>query len=314
MSPRIPEVTRVYKNHHLDSTRWDVYAPRAGDIVVTTSYKSGTTWAQQILGWLLRGDDTALLELRENSPWVDACFMGVEKEDLRELLAALPDRRFLKSHLPLDGLPYYPEVSYIIVGRDPRDVFMSLHNHYRNYTDLIFGVMNDPERLIGEPIASCPEDPRVLWRDWISSGSFEWESEGYPFWANMGHTQSYWEFRHLPNFLFLHYSDMLADLDGAIRQIVEFADIDASEECIRKAVEETTFARVKQRVEGLSEDEDSSRIAFRGGAGSFFYKGVNGRWRDVLTDEDLALYEAAKARVLSPECAAWLERGGPLPD
>ncbi len=116
------------------------------------------------------------------------------------------------------------------------------------------------------------------------------------------------------NFLFLHYSDMLADLDGAIRQIVEFSDIDTSEECIRRAVEETTFARVKQRVEGLSEDEDSSRIAFRGGAGSFFYKGVNGRWRDVLTDEDLALYEAAKARVLSPECASWLERGGPLPD
>jgi aryl sulfotransferase len=194
VSSRFPEVTRIYKNHHLDSTRWDVYVPRARDIIVTTSYKSGTTWAQQILGWLLRGDAAALLELREVSPWVDAVFMGPEKEELRELIAALPDRRFLKSHLPLDGLPYYPEVRYIIVGRDPRDVFMSFHNHYRNYTDLIYGVLNDPERLVGEPIAACPEDLRVLWRDWISRGFFEWESEGYPFWANMGHTQSYWSF------------------------------------------------------------------------------------------------------------------------
>jgi len=314
VSTRIPAVTRVYKNHHLDSTRWDVYAPRAGDIIVTTSYKSGTTWAQQILSWLLRGDTAAVLEMRDVSPWVDACFMGVEKEDLRERVAALPDRRFLKSHLPLDGLPYYPEVHYIILGRDPRDVFMSLHNHYRNYTDLIYEVMNDRERLVGEPISGCPEDPRVLWRDWIGRGFFEWESEGYPFWANMGHAQSYWEYRNLPNFLFLHYSDMLADLEGAVRQIVEFAAIDASEERIRKAVEETTFARVKERADALPEDQDSSRIAFRGGAGSFFYKGVNGRWRDVLTNEDLALYQAAKARVLSPECAAWLERGGPLPD
>jgi len=314
MSPRIPTVKRVYSNHHLDSTRWDAYAPRAGDLIVTTSYKSGTTWAQQILSWLLRGDAAAVLDMREISPWVDACFMGVEKEDLRESVAALPDRRFLKSHLPLDGLPYYPEVHYIIVGRDPRDVFMSLHNHYRNYTDLIYEIMNDRERLVGEPIASCPEDPRVLWRDWITRGCFPWESEGYPFWANMGHTQSYWEYRRLPNFLFLHYSDMLADLEGTVRQIVEFAGIDASEERIRQTVDETTFARVKQRVEALPEEEDPSRIAFRGGAGSFFYKGVNGRWRDVLTEEDLALYDAAKARVLSPDCAAWLERGGPIPD
>jgi aryl sulfotransferase len=307
-------VTRVYKNHHLDSTRWDVYAPRASDIIVTTSLKSGTTWTQQILSWLLRGDAAAVLDMREVSPWVDACFMGMGKKDLGALIAGLPDRRVLKSHLPLDGLPYYPEVHYIIVGRDPRDVFMSLHNHYGNYTDLIFELLNDHERLVGEPIQGCPEDPRVMWRDWITRGFFEWESEGYPFWGNMAHAQSYWEYRHLPNFLFLHYADMLADLEGAVRQIVEFAGIDASEGRVRQTVEETTFARVKQRVDALPEEEDTSRIAFRGGAGSFFYKGVNGRWRDVLTDEDLALYEIAKMRVLSPDCAAWLERGGALPD
>jgi aryl sulfotransferase len=314
VSSRTPSVTRVYKNHHLDSTRWDVYAPRAGDIIVSTSYKSGTTWAQQILAWLLRGEADAVGEIRAISPWVDACFMGIEKESLRELLAELPDQRFLKSHLPLDGLPYFPEVHYIIVGRDPRDVFMSLHNHYGSYTDLIFEIMNDPERLVGEPLPACPEDPRELWRDWISRGSFEWESEGFPFWTNMGHTQSYWEYRHLPNFLFLHYSDMLVDLEGAVRKIVAFAGIDASEERIHQTVEETTFARVKQRVEALTDEEDSSRIVFNGGAGTFFNKGINGRWRDVLSQDDIALYEAAKLRVLSPDCAAWLERGGPLPD
>ena len=312
MPSRTPRVTREYKNHHLDSTRWDVYQPRAGDIIVATSYKSGTTWAQQIVSWLLRGEAAMAFELREISPWVDACFMGISKTELRDLVAALPDRRFLKSHLPLDGLPYYPEVHYLLVGRDPRDVFMSLHNHYWNYTDGIYGILNDSERLVGEPLPVCPEDPRALWRDWVGRGYFEWESEGYPFWANMGHTQSFWEYRELPNFLFLHYNDMLADLEGAVRKIVAFAGIAASEERILRTVAETTFARVKERAEALSEDQDASRIAFRGGAGAFFYKGVNGRWRDVLTDEDLALYEAAKARALSPDCAAWLERGGPL--
>ena len=166
---------------------------------------------------------------------------------------------------------------------------------------------------MGEPLARCPKDPRALWRDWITRGSFEWESEGYPFWANMGHVQSYWEQRQLPNFLFLHYADMLADLEGAVRSLVAFARIEASEERILRTVEETTFARVKERVHALPGDQDPARVMLRGGSRSFFYKGVNGRWRDVLTEEDLALYEAAKQRVLSPDCAIWLEEGGPIP-
>lgn len=37
------------------------------------------------------------------------------------------------------------------------------------------------------------------------------------------------------------------------------------------------------------------------------------RWDVViLRDDDLAMYQAAKQRVLSPDCAAWLESGGPV--
>lgn len=39
---------------------------------------------------------------------------------------ALEHRRFFKSHLPLDALPYREEAKYIYVGRDTRDVFMSM--------------------------------------------------------------------------------------------------------------------------------------------------------------------------------------------
>jgi aryl sulfotransferase len=47
-------------------------------------------------------------------------------------------------------------------------------------------------------------------------------------------------------------------------------------------------------------------LIFEGGASRFFHKGTNGRWCDVLTAEDLALYESAAAR-LDPELRAWLE-------
>jgi aryl sulfotransferase len=45
------------------------------------------------------------------------------------------------------------------------------------------------------------------------------------------------------------------------------------------------------------------------GACSFFYKGTNGRWRDVLSGEELAMYEHTAAKVQTPSCRTWLEQG-----
>ena len=42
-------------------------------------------------------------------------------------------------------------------------------------------------------------------------------------------------------------------------------------------------------------------------------KGTNGRWREVLGRDEIALDEAAVARALAPDAAQWLEHGGPLP-
>lgn len=305
---RVPEVTRVYQNHHLDSTRWQVIEPRDDDIVITTSYKSGTTWAQMIVFGLLFGHQDSMPDLMQASPWPDARFMGISREDLAARVEALPGRRFLKSHLPLDGLPYHRETRYLIVARDARDVFMSFFNHYSNYTEIAYAAMNSPDR-VGPELPVCPDDPRELWPDWIGRGWFPWESEGYPFWSNLHHTQSYWDYKHLPNFLFLHYNDMLKDLAGAVRQIADFAGIEASEADVARVVEDTTFANVRKRATEGTEDSDPRKLIFKGGTGAFFFKGSNGRWRDVLTVEDLELYEKAKSRVLSPECAEWLENG-----
>jgi aryl sulfotransferase len=48
---------------------------------------------------------------------------------------------------------------------------------------------------------------------------------------------------------------------------------------------------------------------FAEGTQRFFHKGVNGRWRDLLTEGDLVLYDAKVREKLSPSLAAWLEHG-----
>jgi aryl sulfotransferase len=96
----------------------------------------------------------------------------------------------MKSHLPLDALPYYPQVKYIVVGRDARDVFMSFWDHYSNFTDATYAGLNDPRGRIGPPMPPCPQDIHECWTNWINRGWFEWESEGYPHSGNLYHTQS----------------------------------------------------------------------------------------------------------------------------
>ena len=67
-----PEQRRVYQNHHLDSTRWDYFEQRPGDIVISTSYKAGTTWMQAIIGNLLYPDSATPVSANQLSPWLDS--------------------------------------------------------------------------------------------------------------------------------------------------------------------------------------------------------------------------------------------------
>jgi aryl sulfotransferase len=114
--------------------------------------------------------------------------------------------------------------------------------------------------------------------------------------------------------LFLHYNDMLADLDAAVRRLAGFCRIEIDDDLVARVVECTTFSNLKQSsIEAEKKKAAGMPEVFRGGQETFFNKGTNGRWRDVLTDDDLELYVAAKQRVLEPDCARWLEEGGPIP-
>lgn len=305
MSTKQPRVRHIYLNHHLDSTRWECYMPRDDDIIISTYMKSGTTWMQAIVLHLIF-QDLQTRSLMQLSPWVDTRLWPITKVELAKVLESMEHRRFLKSHLPLDGLPFYSTVKYILVGRDARDVFMSLWNHYRNYTPEFYERANQPLGANEQPFPHCPQDVREFWRQWMTRGWFEWESEGYPFWSNLRHIQTWWDFRHLPNILFVHYNDLLKDLEGEIRRVARYLEIDVSEDLLTGIAGAVTFSSMKRQAEQLVPDHE---VTFSTGAQVFVHKGGTGRWRAVLNEADLKLYEAAVAHELSPDCVRWLENG-----
>jgi aryl sulfotransferase len=303
----LPERRREYRSYIFDSRNWDRFVPREGDVVVSTSYKSGTTWMQNIVLNLICRDGE-VPAVSDVSTWLDNCH-----HDLDRTLANFDGQTrpgLIKSHLPLDVIPYHPEVRYIVVVRDARDVFMSFWNHTSNYTDELYARKNDPATLIGPPQPRCPSDIHVFWEEWITRGWFDGESEGYPHSANLGHTQSWWDFRHLDNILFVHFNDLLADLTGEIARVADYLDIPVSAaECARLA-QNLDFAAVKRNAARAAPmlPENAPKV-FAGGLSTFFFKGTNGRWRDVLSADELAMLDRAKARVMTEDCAAFMEHG-----
>ena len=102
----------------------------------------------------------------------------------------------------------------------------------------------------------------------------------------------------------VHYADLLADLEAQMRRVAAFTQLEVAEEAWPALVAAARFDAMKR--DAIRNEEHIGPIFFEGGAGRFFHKGTNGRWRDVLTDDDLALYEAAAAQ-LDAELRSWLE-------
>jgi aryl sulfotransferase len=257
---------------------------------------------QRILSLLIFGTGPLPDVLSRVSPWIDCRYV----DPLDEVVARIEAQthpRFLKTHLPLDALPFDGEVCYIVVGRDSRDVFMSLWNHYRSYTDVMYELTaaGDPP---GGPLPRCPDDIRWLWSQWLTRASFEWEPDGWPFWSHHYHAASWWPFRDLGNVLLVHYNDLLADLEGEMRRVAAHVGIEVAEGSWPALVEAARFESMKGDGARLLGPMDR----FAGGTDSFLYKGSNGRWRDVLTGEDLLLYEKVAA-ALDPGLRVWLEGG-----
>jgi aryl sulfotransferase len=154
----------------------------------------------------------------------------------------------------------------------------------------------------------CPTSERELWSVWMTRSFFDWESNGWPFWSHHHHAASFWSHRDLSNVLMVHYADLLADLEGQMRRVAAFTGIEVTEDAWPDLVAAARFDTMKQ--DAIRNDEFMALI-FEGGANRFFHKGTNGRWRNVLTETDLALYETAADAELEPALRSWLEAGPP---
>ena len=291
MNIAMPQRTLAYKGEATDTDRWDSFTHREGDVFICTPEKCGTTWTQTMVAMLIMQQTEFETPPSVFSPWLDAGLMPLEA--MIPMLDAQTHRRFMKTHTPLDGIPFFDTCTYIMVYRDPRDVHFSMRNHSINMKNDVFDVQ-------------FPEDVNEGFRRWVDLPHVDGAQEIFSLEALTHHFQTYKKFENLPNMNMFHYADMSRDPKAAMQKLAAVLDVTVEDALLDQMVEASSFKQMKDNAE-----------RFVPGAGmgiwhkesNFFNKGTSRQWEGVISEENLAAYDARMAELLSPEDIAWYENG-----
>ena len=300
-----------YRNLMSDNIRWEGFEFRDDDIVISTSPKCGTTWTQMMCALLLF--DTADLDrpLTVISPWLDQ--QTANRDDVFAELASQRHRRFIKTHTPLDGLPYDERVTYLCVGRDPRDVAISMDNHWANMDfEQVFKVRADAvgsddlqDVMSSASLAQRSDDPIERFRVWVDNDTSP-TLVGSSLLAVLHHVDTFWAVRDRANVALFHYSDYERDLEGEMARLADVLHIEIAPDRIRELAPAARLSAMRSRASVVA---PNSNIGIFRDLGVFFHRGESGQWRGLLDADDVAHYEARVRELASPELGHWMHHG-----
>jgi hypothetical protein len=246
--------------------------------------------------------------MSELSPWVDMLTWPLD--ELVALVDAQTHRRFLKTHTPIDGLPWNPTVTYLCVGRDPRDVALSWDNHVAatdvdnllNARIAAVGMDDLAELFPDGPPAPPSEDPEERFWQWIESDPDRMLDSMVGLANMLNHIDTFWARRQEPNVHLFHYAEMKADLGGQLRRLAGVLGVEIDDDELARLVDAASFESMRARADMLAPDtthriwQDNAR---------FFDRARSGGWRDI-PGADGPRYHDRMSALSSPDVIAWL--------
>lgn len=304
-----------YRGRVYDSARWAGFELRSDDIIISTPPKCGTTWTQMICAVLVLQSPELDRPLAVLSPWFDMVTRA--RLEVVADLEAQRHRRIIKTHTPLDGLPHRDGVTYICVGRDPRDVALSMDNHLSNMDLQAFlaarerGARIDgisPEPFPASPDDAAPVDLRERFWRWVDDDTPPTEVSS-SLRRTLHHLETFWMVRDDPHVVLLHFDDLKADLEGSMRALATRLGIEVPAPLWPELVAAATFDQMRAKAaktvprtpEGSLWQDD----------GRFFHRGTSGQWRELLDDDDQERYRERVRGLVGSDLAAWMHPTDP---
>jgi aryl sulfotransferase len=298
-----------YRSWMSDNLRWDALALREGDIVISAPPKCGTTWTQRLVSLLVFDGPNLPGPLPMVSPWLDLTVQPIE-----HVVAALnsqPHRRFIKTHTPLDGLLLDDRVTYIGVGRDPRDAAVSMLID-RERMRALHQAAGPPGEPFAPPGLDFVGDYTTLdvLRKWIDGPITP--TQGIASLATvLHHYGSVWDRRHLPNVGVFHYADYRADLVGELVRLATLLGCDLDRDRAGQLAPHATLEAMRAHSAELAPAApDGVRPPHEElDNGPFFRTGGRGEWREIFTEAEHRRYRERAAELAGPDLLAWAHDG-----
>ena len=208
------------------------------------------------------------------SPWVDMILRPIEdvRADLDGQRTGASSRR-----TPRSTGCRTRGVTYVVVGRDPRDVAVSMQHHHAN---LDHGRI---QQIIsgGARAGTAPADPAgPAERPTTQEGVRAWLDADDPpeqrlssLRGTIWHLGDAWARREDPSVVLVHYGDLRADLEGQMRALAVRLGIPVDEHVLPALVQAATFEHMRERSADLAPDE---RLGVFRDTGQFFRSGRAG--------------------------------------
>jgi hypothetical protein len=303
--PELLPVTVRYRSLIQDSARWTDFELRPSDIVISAPSKCGTTWTQMLCALLVFDGPVFPMPLNQMSPWLDQTTRSID--DLRAVYGAQRHRRLIKTHTPLDGIPLDDGVTYVVIGRDPRDAMVSMEHHRANMDlDRVIvlrglAVGNDDLDTL-PPRPPVSDDPVERFRAFVTLTDYT----GPPNLTGLlHHLDTAWQRRRSRNVVMCHYADYTADLPGEILRLGRALGFELSLRHATRLASQATLDRMRARADDMV---PNAREIWRDDR-AFFRSGGFGEWRARVTADDLAMYESVVAATVCPDLANWAHNG-----
>jgi aryl sulfotransferase len=296
---------REYLSDSADSRRWNDFTFRSGDVVISTPAKCGTTWTQMLVALLVFDSPDLPAPLTVLSPWLDNEL--TPWATLEDRLARQEHRRFIKTHVPLDGLPLDERVYYVVVGRDPRDAFLSLADHGKamddDHMDAVLTQSIGEDELARRP-AVTPEAETFAEAIEMDRGNCHTRVHLSHI---LHHLNDAWERQDEPNVALTHYADLSADPAGSLARLAGELDFDVSPMRCKELAGYADIGEMRGRATDLAPEVDHG--AWHDPA-RFFAAGRVGAWRSAFDEEDLTRYEIRAAELYpDEEFLSWAHNG-----
>ena len=213
------------KKQRAEKNPFNGYVPSKHDVFAAVYIKSGTNWTMQIVHQLLNHGKGEYDHIHSVVPWPDTKLMGpmqgyaIPLEDESVWRASPEQKRVIKTHFNWEDLPYSEDAKYIIVIRDPKDVFVSSYFFFGN----------------AFPLPSVDTWYKLFCSDdFMMFGSWAQSAAGY------------WAQRHRPNVLLLSFKEMKRDLPGVVRKMAKFLEVQADENTLQRVCEKSSFDYMKR--------------------------------------------------------------------